>query len=637
MLWPPRGARAADAAGDLEEVPITDRERHHWAYLPVADVTPPPLDDPAWSHPIDAFIKQALDEKSVEPLPPAGKATLLRRLTFDLTGLPPTPAEIEAFLADDSPNAYEAVVDRLLASPAYGERYAQHWLDLARFAETDGFEHDLVRLHAWRYRDWVIDALNRDLPYDEFVRLQLAGDQLHPGDPQAAIATGFLLCGPDMPDINLQEERRHVVLNEMAATVGSVFLAMQFGCASVTITSTTRFASRISIACGHFSSRPRSFTTTRFPARQSSPSGRPPKRRRDPKYAEASARRNALEALGRQRFREKNPDVRPSLKQVLGELDALDREEYQRAVQLAKEAPPLPALPLGRVMHEGREQPCHVYLRGDFRRPGPVVSCAFPSVLSSVEELSADPLDEPRVALARWLSDGEHPLASRVIVNRLWQWHFGVGLVGTPSDFGTMGQLPTHPRLLDWLARRLGGRRLELQIDAPAHRHVATYRLASVPYDASWSEGQVAAARDVWQRSQSADPQNALWWHRPSMRLDGEAIRDAMLVACDKLSRRTGGPGIRPPLAPEVTETLLKNQWEVTGDDEDHRRRSIYLFVRRTCGIRCSTCLTDPTQMPAARCATNRPPPRNRSRSSIPSSACAVPAGWPGGYSPQHQ
>ncbi len=188
---------------------------------------------------------------------------------------------------------------------------------------------------------------------------------------------------------------------------------------------------------------------------------------------------------------------------------------------------------------------------------------------------------EPRVELARWLSDPDHPLVSRVIVNRLWQWHFGTGLVATPSDFGMMGDVPTHPELLDWLAARLVADGWSFKA---MHRLIVTshtYRLASVPYDREWSAEQLAAARDAWRRSQAADPQNRLWWHRPGMRLDGEAIRDAMLAACDKLSRRAGGVGIRPPLPPEVTKTLLKNQWQVSGDDEDHRRRSIYLFVRR--------------------------------------------------------
>ena len=193
----------------------------------------PKVAEGVWStHPIDCFLKAQMDERAVAPLPRVSRTTLLRRVTFDLTGLPPTPLEISVFLTDQSADSYEKLVDRLLASPAYGERWAQHWLDVARFAETDGFEFDTVRPNAWRYRDWVIDALNRDMPYDQFLRLQLAGDELD-GTPESAIATGFLLCGPDMPDLNLKEERLHIVLNEMAATVGSVFLRLQVGCGSV--------------------------------------------------------------------------------------------------------------------------------------------------------------------------------------------------------------------------------------------------------------------------------------------------------------------------------------------------------------------------------------------------------------------
>ena len=181
-------------------------------------------------HPIDAFIQTQLPEK-LKLAAEADRRTLIRRLTFDLTGLPPTPSDIHQFIRDKSPNAYEKLIDRLLASEAYGEHMARHWLDLARFAETDDFEHDKVRPNAWRYRDWVIEAFNQDLPYDEFVRQQIAGDQFHPDNPQAAIATGFLLAGQDMPDINLVEERKDMLLNEMTATVGSAFLGLTLGCA----------------------------------------------------------------------------------------------------------------------------------------------------------------------------------------------------------------------------------------------------------------------------------------------------------------------------------------------------------------------------------------------------------------------
>ncbi|HWL74909.1 MAG TPA: DUF1549 domain-containing protein, partial [Burkholderiaceae bacterium] len=219
-------------ASTISEAPITDDDREHWAFRPLIRPEQPVVANAAWClNPIDKFILAALEREGLSPMPPADRTTLIRRVTLDLTGLPPKPEEIDAFLADQSVDAYERLIDRLLASPAYGERWAQHWLDLARFAETDGFEHDKLRPQAWRYRQWVIDAANTDMPYDEFVRLQIAGDELKPDEPSAAVATGFGLCGPDMADINSQDERRHVLLNDMTATVGSVFLALQLGCA----------------------------------------------------------------------------------------------------------------------------------------------------------------------------------------------------------------------------------------------------------------------------------------------------------------------------------------------------------------------------------------------------------------------
>ncbi len=226
--------KAAISAEDLalHEEPLTDYDREHWSFKPLVRPAVPKVADKKWiKNDIDRFILARLESEQLSPQPEADKRTLLRRVKFDLTGLPPTPDEIAAFVADDSSKAYERVVDRLLKSHAYGERRAQHWLDLVRFAETDGFEHDKVRKDAWRYRDWVIDALNSDMPLDQFIQWQIAGDELAPDEPLAAIATGFLLAGPDMPDLNLKDERRHMVLNEITSTVGAVFLGLQVGCA----------------------------------------------------------------------------------------------------------------------------------------------------------------------------------------------------------------------------------------------------------------------------------------------------------------------------------------------------------------------------------------------------------------------
>ncbi|MCA1685147.1 MAG: DUF1549 domain-containing protein, partial [Planctomycetia bacterium] len=212
--------------------PITAVERDHWAFHPPKRPAVPAVKRADWvRNPVDAFILAALEENRLAPAPEADRPTLLRRLTFDLTGLPPTPAELDAFLDDREPGAYERVVDRLLKSPRYGERWAQHWLDLARYADTDGYEFDKVREDAWRFRDWVVTALNDDTPYDRFLRLQLAGDEFAPGDPGATVATGFNRGYPDMVDLNDQKLRRQIALNDITETTGLVFLGLTIGCA----------------------------------------------------------------------------------------------------------------------------------------------------------------------------------------------------------------------------------------------------------------------------------------------------------------------------------------------------------------------------------------------------------------------
>ena len=224
-----RSEAAADDSHSITETPLTEADREHWAFRPIVRSLPPQVNDGRWPrNGIDAFVAARLDRMNLGPAPEADRATLLRRLTFDLIGLPPTLAELDAFATDTAPDAYERQVERLLAATAYGERWSQHWLDLARFAETDGFEHDKVRADAWKYRDWVIAALNQNLPFDQFVQSQIAGDLDGRGQ---GIATMFCLSGPDMPDQNDQVERRHLLLNEMTSAVGSVFLGLQFGCA----------------------------------------------------------------------------------------------------------------------------------------------------------------------------------------------------------------------------------------------------------------------------------------------------------------------------------------------------------------------------------------------------------------------
>ncbi len=495
----PTRVKAGNAEADpVKEPPITERERSHWSFLPLASPVPPAVNHREQvRNPIDQFVLRQLEERGLSLMPEAARRVLIRRLSFDLRGLPPTPAEIAEFEADGSPGAYVRLVDRFLESPAYGERWAQHWLDLARFAESDGFEHDQIRPDAWRYRDWVIRALNDDLPYDRFVQWQLAGDELEPERPEAAIATGFLLAGPDMPDLNLQEERRHLVLNEMTSTVGAAFLGLGLGCAQC----------------------------------------------HDHKYDPVSQ----ADFYRMRAFFENT--VHPKRDQPLGH-------------QIAEPGTPARAT--------------HLMIRGDFRRPGPELAPAVPRI-ASLDGSGTDRSDVPakdlstgrRRALAEWLTRPDHPLAMRVIANRLWQHHFGVPLVGTPNDFGFQGEPPTHPGLLDWLATELPRRGWSLKA---MHRLIvgsATYRQASF------------GAGEAWERARRLDPDNRLLSRMNRTRLDGESIRDAMLAVSGSLNPEPGGPSVRPPLSAEIMVTLLKDQWQASTNVSDHHRRSIYLFARR--------------------------------------------------------
>jgi hypothetical protein len=484
----------------IKELPITDSDREHWAFKAIVRPALPKFAQQLDS-PIDAFILEKLAETQLEFAPQAHRRTLLRRLSFDLIGLPPTEEELAAFEADDSPLAYQKQVDRLLASPQYGERAALFWLDLARFAETDGFEHDLVRKDAWQYRDWVIAALNRDVPYDAFAGAQLAGDEST--DSADHIATMFCLAGPDMPDINDQHLRRHDRLNELTSTVGSVFLGLQMGCAQC----------------------------------------------HDHKY------------------------------------DPLSQADFYRLRAIFE--PAVPELKRDRAYNvfapEKTILESRFWVRGDHTRPGPQLVAAYPRIADSGKKVEgAAPPAPSRTVFANWLASNENPLFARVAANRFWQQHFGKGIFATPSDAGLIGVAPSHEDLLNWLAIEL--REGDWSMKSLRRKIVTsqTYQQASrgggdQPTGAP-GELQTDSA---WKQRLATDPANDLYSRYPRRRLEGEAIRDSMLVAVGELNLAQGGPGVMPPLPPELTNTLLKNQWTESKNKADHARRSVYLFVRR--------------------------------------------------------
>jgi hypothetical protein len=588
----------------IPDKPISAEERSHWAFQPINKPAVPTVRDRASvRNPIDLFIAAKLVPEGIHPSVEADRNTLLRRLTFDLTGLPPGPAEIEQFLKDRSVDAFERVVDRLLASPQYGVRWAQHWLDLARYADTDGFEFDQARLNAWRYRDWVVSSLNRDVPYDRFLELQLAGDELAPDDPEAFIATGFNRCYPDMVDLNDQGLRRQNALNDITETTGLVFLGLTIGCARchdhksdpirqadfyrlqaffaparfrndypVASTARRRTHERAAAAWEAEASAVRAaIIRLEKPIRDRVAPGLPMGALDEAvnAYQKAEERRSPAEVRIVFDLLRHDGRIKPADWSRLAspELLAARKQLQARLEQIEKSAPT--AIPTARGTDEtGQDAPPTYFLkRGEFSARGPAVDPAFPAVFANEPPRIRKTAGSSgrRTALARWLTRGDHPLTARVMVNRVWQGHFGRGLVGTPSDFGQMGDAPSHPDLLDWLAGEFMARGWSLKA---LHRLIvtsATYRQSSRP----------SPAHD-------ADPENLLLSRQNRRRLDGEAIRDALLEASGELNPALGGPGVFPPLPAELTRLSSKGEiWPVSPRIADQHRRSLYIFVRR--------------------------------------------------------
>ncbi len=590
----------------LAAPPAQGGDDKHWAFVPPRRAAVPSVQESSWvRNPIDRFILAPLEKQRLKHAPEADRATLLRRLSFDLTGLPPSLELLQAFLADTSPDAYDRLVDRLLSSPEYGERAGQHWLDLARFAETDGFEFDQARPDAWRYRDWVVDALNRDLPYDRFVRLQLAGDEIQPDDSWAFIATGFNRCYPDMVDLNDQRLRRQNALDDITETTGLVFLGLTIGCARChdhkfdpikqtdyyqlqAFFAGARFRDDYPLASSqkrHEYSRARAawerelsevqaaLIVLEGPSREKLAPGNPPGL--NDETAEAFAKpadersphevKLVFDALKADRR------VAPSVwKGTLDPSTLSQRQELLSKLDRIMRQPP-PDLPKARGIDETGPAAPVTYLlrRGDYTNRGAEMGPAVPAVLATAaatQPVSSSRSSGRRSALADWLVRPDHPLTARVIVNRLWQYHFGRGLVATASDFGTMGDEPTHPELLDWLATELIAQGWSLK---RMHRLIvtsATYRQSSI------------ADREVV----AGDPDNLLFSRQNRRRLDGEAIRDALLFVSGSLNPAMRGPSVFPELPPELSKLSSKGAvWPVSPRLADRNRRSLYVFVRR--------------------------------------------------------
>ncbi|MBL8795334.1 MAG: PSD1 domain-containing protein [Planctomycetia bacterium] len=533
--------------------------RSHWAFQPLRPITPPPAADPWARNPVDAFILAGQRAQGLTPSPSADRSTLIRRLYFDLIGLPPTPDELTRAETDAAPGWYAALVERLLASPHHGEHWGQHWLDVARYADSSGYSVDTDRPTAYHYRDFVIRALNEDLPFDRFVRFQVAGDQLAPNDPRVLVATGFCTAGPFNTNAP-KEKDRYDELDDILATTGQAFLGLTLGCARCHDHKYDPVSQR------EYYRLAAAFTSSRRAER--------------PLWTAAD---HAAAEEARLRKINDLPLDADERELLLAELD----KQNPRQVELHRKYAALRARPSPPTAHalgdaESRGPGRGFFLeRGNPERKKELVTTGFLAVLMRHPDGEQHWLTRagqphaihPRVALADWLTDVEHGagfLTARVIVNRLWQHHLGEGLVRTPNDFGTQGEPPSHPALLDWLAGQLIAEGWRLK---PIHRLIvnsAAYRQATT-FDAAKAK---------------LDPDNRFLWRRRPLRLPAESVRDAILAIGGGLDRTPFGPAVQPLIPPEAILPAKFASWKNTSDDGPATwRRSIYLFRKRSVPI----------------------------------------------------
>jgi len=522
--WVRRGApdtRIEVPAARLQPVDW-EAGRKHWAFQPVPHVVPPEEPDAGWAtNPIDRFIRSRLRQEGLEPSPVADRRTLIRRATFDLTGLPPTPEETAAFVNDPAADAFERVVERLLESPAYGERWGRHWLDLVRYATTNGADENHGLPEAWRYRDWVIRSLNADMPLDQFLVQQLAGDLLPvPEDERAAgdllTATGLLVLGPKMLAEQDKEKMLIDIVDEQVDTISRTMLGLTLSCARCHDHKFDPLSARDYYALAGIFYSTRTMQNRDFVSKWLE---RPlPSRELTERRQEHQQRMDSVKAEAERLTAAGQKDEAASRQ---AELEKLQKEQPQFEMVMAVE--------------EGAHCNLPVHLRGNHLKPGPeLIPRGMPSILTEIapaEPISAEA--SGRLQLVQWLVSPEQPLTARVMVNRLWMWHFGRPLMRSPSNWGLKADLPSHPELLDWLAGELMRRGWSLK---SMHRLILSSR--------SW---QMASVPRV--DYQELDPENRLLWRQNRRRLEAEAVRDSVLFTGGGLDRTLGGPpaGVEAP------------------------------------------------------------------------------------------
>ncbi len=527
-------------------------ERNYWAFQQ-PERPAIPEGGQGWAKtPIDNFILAKLREEGLSPAPEADRATLIRRAYFDMIGLPPTPSEVADFVSDQSPDAWEKVVDRLLASPHYGERWGQHWLDVVRYAETEGFEYDRYLPGLWRYRDYVIESFNEDKPFDQFLREQLAGDEMVEGEPtqpknqELLVAAGFHRLGAVRRNAGNQEvaSSRNEVLTERTDIVGSAFLGLTVGCARChdhkfdPIRQKDYYRLQSFLSASEETDVPLGGAMTPAEWRDST------KKLRG-KLKGCAARSALRRRKSARRWSRSTPNSKPRCRRR--------RTTSRRSTTTTRSAP---------------RSTCSIAAtstRRDERWACARWACSFPKAR---RRLPGD-TENPRLILANWLADPDHPLTARVYANRIWTFHFGKGIVNTPNDFGFMGDRPSHPELLDWLTVEFLDNGWKMK---PLHKLIlmsATYRQASK----NPAHDEAAMAKDA---------DNRLLWHGPARRLTAEEVRDAMLSVSGRLNDKMGGESVIIPVQQALVDLLYDpTQWDISDDPAEHDRRSIYLIAKR--------------------------------------------------------
>ena len=610
------GLLATSAA--IAEEPTT-QAADHWAFRKFSRPATPQIDQ--CNTPIDAFIKARLKTLNLNVSPKATKHVLIRRAYFDLTGLPPTPADVDRFLRDEAPDAFERLINRLLASPHYGEHWGRKWLDLVRYAETAGFNADPARPLAYKYREYVVKAMNDSTPYDQFIAQQIAGDELFPDQPHALAATGFNLMWPDESNASNVLLARQDALNDLTTNVGAVFLGVSIGCAQ----------------CHDHKFDP--ILQTDFYRLQSFfvgivPQNRVPIGTSDQlnqyeaslaawreEVASVYEELHTLEQTARAKAstikRLKFPEVvlkaidTPASKRtafqhqlafwsdrqiVVSEkqlVEKLSKDELARRTELKKHfeelkkkrpQPPQWVSVMASVELKTGAPPTFLLEGGSYDNPSDELKPGFLSAIIGDDSAPAQ-IEQPRPgttgrrsALVRWMTSNDNPLTSRVIANRLWQGHFGRGLVSNANDFGQQTEPPTHPDLLDWLASELIARNWDLK---SMHRLIMTsdtYQQSALFSSSIRAPESHKVQTQLASTAETADPGNQLYWHYPRRRLNAESIRDSMLQVSGRLNKHMHGPSVRPALPPNFSS---RESWTMTKSVAQQDRRSVYIYAKR--------------------------------------------------------